>query len=92
MRPLVRTILVLALGSLALTPALALAKEPAAWSKVDVAVHAEQNGTLMIVSGELPESTALPAKVKLAAPAGSTFQWAGEILGGDVSQDPDVKY
>ncbi len=54
--------------------------------------NSEESGGLMIVSGELPESTKLPAAVKLSAPSGSTVQWAGEILGGDVSADPTVKY
>ena len=55
-------------------------------------MHSEDGGALMIVSGELPETAKLPAEVKLSAPAGSTVQWAGEILGGDVSADPSVKY
>jgi hypothetical protein len=42
------------------------------------------------VTGALPDATPLPAQVELAVPAGLKLQWAGELLGGDPSKDPDV--
>ena len=68
MRPFSRLVFVLALTALSLAPTLALAKDPPVWSEVNVAVHSEESGGLMIVSGELPETTKLPAEVKLSAP------------------------
>lgn len=65
---------------------------PASWDSVDVTVHQEQGRAIMLVSGTLPETTALPAEVALSVPAGSQVQWAGEILGGPVDKDPSVQY
>jgi|GEM_PF-1189581 hypothetical protein len=69
----------------------AMAK-PAEWQRVDVTLHSEQSGGVMLVSGELPEAVKLPAEVELSVPAGSSLQWVGEILGGDPSADPELKY
>ncbi len=69
----------------------AMAK-PAEWQRVDVTLHSEQSGGVMLVSGELPESATLPAEAELSVPAGSSLQWVGEILGGDPSADPELKY
>lgn len=69
----------------------AMAK-PVEWQRVDVTLHSEQSGGVMLVSGELPESTKLPAEAELSVPAGSSLQWVGEILGGDPSADPELKY
>lgn len=83
-----------ALAALALSltlPSTALAA-PATFSSVEVAVHPEQTGAVMIVSGTLAEDVALPAEVELAAPAGARLQWAGEILGGAPDADPNVDY
>jgi hypothetical protein len=61
----------------------------ATWQKVDVTVHADEpGGAVVIVTGQLPESTSLPAEVKLAVPEGARLQWAGEILGGPPENDP----
>ena len=68
------------------------AEEPVEWEAIDAAVHQEGASNLLIISGQLPDSAKLPAKVELAVPAGSEIQWAGEILGGDVSNDPSVDY
>jgi hypothetical protein len=46
----------------------------------------------MLVSGVLPDSTALPAEGELSVPAGAQLQWIGEILGKDPSADPELKY
>lgn len=83
--------LVLAAGLVLATAASAFAA-PSAWSRVDVTVHAEQSDATMMVSGRLPDDAKLPADVELAVPAGAELLWAGEILGGEASQDPSVTY
>jgi len=66
--------------------------EPANWQRVEVTLHSEESGGVMLVSGNLPESAALPAEAELSVPAGSELQWVGEILGGDPSADPKLTY
>jgi len=65
---------------------------PARWQRVDVILNAEQSDGVMLVSGQLPPATALPAEAELSVPAGSTLLWIGEILGGATSADPAVEY
>jgi len=65
---------------------------PAKWQRVDVTLHSEQSGGVMLVSGELPESAKLPAEAELSVPAGSSLQWVGQILGGDPAADPELTY
>ena len=65
---------------------------PAAWQTVNVTLHADPPGGTVSVSAELPDSTALPAEVELSIPATASVQWVGEVLGGDLSADPQVKY
>lgn len=71
------------------TPALAA---PATWQFVDITLFAPESGGVMVLSGELPPSTPLPAEVELAVPAGLQLQWVGEVLGGPVSEDPTLEY
>ena len=66
--------------------------KPATWETVDLVVHDNQGKQLLMVAGQLASGTALPAEVQLAVPAGLEVQWAGEILGGDVANDPAVTY
>ena len=66
--------------------------EPTSWERVDVTLHSEQSGGVMLVSGQLPESTKLPAEAELSVPAGSSLQWVGQILGGDPTADPELTY
>jgi hypothetical protein len=80
-------VLVIALS----VPSVALAA-PVAWQSVDVTLHSEAAGTLLLVAGELPPATPLPAEAELSVPSGSQIQWIGEILGGDTAQDPEMKY
>ena len=75
----------------ALTASTALAA-PTAWEAVHVTLHPEQTGGVLMVSGDLPSTSALPAEVELAVPSGLQSQWIGEILGGDPSADPAVQY
>ncbi|KAF0208684.1 MAG: hypothetical protein FD171_325 [Actinobacteria bacterium] len=65
---------------------------PVAWQSIDVTLHSESAESRMLVSGTLPETVSLPAEAELSVPAGSAFMWIGEILGGDPSADPELKY
>ncbi|MDA3935698.1 MAG: hypothetical protein PF636_02355 [Actinomycetota bacterium] len=65
---------------------------PIAWERVDVVLYSEQTDGLMLISGELPESVALPAEAEICVPAGSEILWIGEILGGSPSEDPALTY
>jgi len=85
--------LALAAGTLALVlgiaaPALAA---PQSWERVDVIAKTEGPGSLLLVSGVLPQDAKLPAEVSLAAPAGSELVWTGEVLGGPAENDPAVE-
>lgn len=82
---------VVVLLSVVLVPAAALAA-PAAWQRVDVALHSEQSGGVMLVSGELPPGATLPAEAELSVPAGYPLLWIGQIMGGDPSADPALTY
>ncbi len=64
---------------------------PVPFESVDVTLHQEQGGAVLMISGKLPKGTKLPAEVQLAAPKGAEIQWAGEILGGNPSEDPSVE-
>lgn len=87
----IRFILVVATCALLTLPVAALAA-PAPWEKVDVTLHSEESGGMLLVSGELPQTASLPAEAELSVPAGSQIQWIGEILGGPPSADPELKY
>lgn len=65
---------------------------PIPWRGVDVTLHAEQSGGVMLVSGTLPETVPLPAEAEFSVPTGSSIQWIGEILGGDPAADPNLTY
>lgn len=64
----------------------------AGWQSVDVILHADEQQPMLLVSGELPPATPLPYEAELAVPAGAQVQWIGEILGGPISEDPQVQY
>lgn len=65
---------------------------PSAWQKMDIALHLEKAGGVMLVSGELPLQATLPTEAELSVPAGSQLQWIGQIMGGDPSADPALTY
>lgn len=46
---------------------------------------------VLLVAGQLPEATPLPAEIVLPVPEGSVVSWSGEILGGPVQNDPEVE-
>ena len=74
------------------SPTLALAAN-ASWRSVDLTLIQGQSGQpTLLVFGQLPANATLPANVSLAIPVGARVGWAGEILDGDPSKDPSVKY
>ena len=89
LRLLVATMLATLISASALASAATAAPVPL--EHVDITIHTEQGTNIMLVAGKLPEGTPLPAQVELPVPAGEV-QWAGEILGGDPQQDPEVQY
>lgn len=62
------------------------------WERIDITLQSPEPQTVLLVTGQLPEGTPLPARMELAVPAGTSIQWVGEILGGPASEDPAVKY
>jgi hypothetical protein len=90
-RPL-RFMLVTTAFALAALSAITVMAAPATWESVDVTLHSESDASVLLVSGDLPEPASLPADAELAVPAGSELQWIGEILGGPVAEDPELKY
>ncbi|MDO8964243.1 MAG: cupredoxin domain-containing protein [Coriobacteriia bacterium] len=78
----------LAVLLLVLAPATALAAWPLArFSSLQAVIHESTEGPVLILSGTIPESVKLPVTVSFPVPHGAEIVWAGEVLGGDLSQD-----
>ncbi len=90
-RSLTRFIAAMVLVFIAATTSVAVAA-PIPWRGVDVTLHAEQSGSVILISGELPETVPLPAEAEFSVPTGSNIQWIGEILGGDPAADPELTH
>lgn len=90
------------LGVMLLIPGVAAAVESSAAtataplvtgeSDVQVWMAAKPSEAVVIVSVQIPESTELPAKVRIPVIDGMVVDWVGEISGGDASQDPARPY
>lgn len=87
-RSFVRTsaFLVLVVLLLAALPALAFAG--VSEYQVQFAPADTSGRGVFIVMVILSPETKLPAKVRVPLPAGATLLWSGEILGGDMADDP----
>lgn len=92
MRTAVRLGLMLGTLLLAASMASAAIAAPAEWASMDITLIEEQGQTVLLVAGQLPETTELPAEVQIPVPAGAKVQWVGELMGGDGSGDFEVKY
>lgn len=68
-------------------PTVARAATPSAGGPVDVQIWPQDGATVVISSVELPASTKLPTLVRIPVIPGSTVEWAGEIVGPDISAD-----
>lgn len=96
-----RVVVGLALGataalSLVAVGAAAAANAPSATQAtydVQLWPGADPGRSIVIVSVTLPDTAALPATVRIPVVAGTTIDWAGEILpGSDGTQDPSRSY
>ncbi|HEY5541378.1 MAG TPA: hypothetical protein VIL41_07990 [Coriobacteriia bacterium] len=92
MRSPLRLVLVAVVLAFALTGAAVASAAPVSWAGVDVTLHQDADGPVMLVAGTLPETSTLPADVELSVPASSTLLWVGQILGGDTSLDPELQF
>ncbi|MBN1193072.1 MAG: hypothetical protein JXA36_05230 [Coriobacteriia bacterium] len=74
--------------------ALALLLPASAWAgtvreyQLQYAPVGEGAGSLLIVSALVDPQVQLPVAVTIPVPAGSEVLWAGEVLGGSLSEDP----
>lgn len=84
--------LLLSVVTIAIYSSPAFAAESNAVQSVTVRLVSDTSGGVVLVSGELPRSTRLPARILLAVPTEAEIVWSGEILGGDPSKDPKAEY
>lgn len=68
------------------------AKAPEAGGPLDLQTWVESGQVIIVVAVNVPESTRLPATVRIPVPDGASVQWAGEVLGGELSADPTRTY
>ena len=68
-------------------PSLAAAAPVPAGGPLDVQIWPQNGQTVVIASCQLPAGTKLPALVRIPVVPGAKVEWAGEILGADVSSD-----
>ena len=92
-----RTLVALAANLLVLavlaTPALAAAATaPEAGGTLDLQTWPDSGQLIVVTAVTVPDSVKLPTTVRVPVPAGATVQWAGEILGGELSADPERTY
>lgn len=60
---------------------------------IDATLLVTSQGTgnpLLLVAGQLPEGTPLPAELVLPVPEGAVVEWSGEILGGTAADDAET--
>jgi len=74
------------------TPAVAGAATVSAGGPLDVQIWPQNGQTVVIASCQLPPGTKLPALVRIPIVPGANVEWAGEILGADVSSDISREY
>lgn len=83
----------LAVSSLAGPAAASAATAPALASlRWVVGVGSRAGETVVMVTGTLPGSVKLPAKIVIPVPKDVTPGWVGEIVGSDPSKDPTAVY
>jgi hypothetical protein len=70
----------------------AAAPAPEAGGDLDLQTWSESGQLIVVTSVTVPESVKLPTVVRIPVPDGAAVQWAGEILGGELSADPARPY
>lgn len=83
----IRRLLAIALALALLFPASAMAG-PVREYQLQYEPTGDAGAALMIVSALVDPQLTLPVTIDVPVPHGSTLLWAGEILGGDPTQDP----
>jgi hypothetical protein len=73
-------------------PAAATAALPLATGEFEMQLWPSTTSALMLVSLRLPETTQLPARVRMPLPEGATVTWSGEILGTNAAADVKRPY
>jgi len=73
-------------------PATATAPLATGVTEVQFWMAAKPSEAVAIVSVVVPDSVKLPARVRVPLVEGMVVDWAGEISGGDASQDPQRQY
>ncbi len=68
------------------------ATAPQAGGDLDVQAWTESGQLIIVTAVAVPEDVKLPATVRIPVPDGASVQWAGEVLGGDLSADPAREY
>ncbi|MDF1542799.1 MAG: hypothetical protein RQ731_05700 [Anaerosomatales bacterium] len=87
--PLATTIAV----ALVLTLTVPLSAAAAPLANMDFTLLVTSQGTgnpLLLVAGQLPEGTELPAELALPVPEGSIVEWSGEIVGQSIEEDEEA--
>jgi hypothetical protein len=80
-------------AALALALAVPLAAVASPLANLDFTLLVTSQGTgnpLLLVAGQLPEGTQLPAELVLPVPEGSVVEWSGEIIGETIDEDEAV--
>ncbi len=70
----------------------AAAGAPEAGGDLDLQTWSESGQLIVVTAVTVPETVKLPTTVRIPVPEGATVQWAGEILGGELSADPARTY
>ncbi len=70
----------------------AAAGAPEAGGDLDLQTWSEAGQLIVVTAITVPETVKLPTTVRIPVPEGATVQWAGEILGGELSADPARTY
>jgi hypothetical protein len=87
--PFVTTVIV----ALVLALAVPLTAVATPLASIDATLLVRSQGTgnpLLLVAGQLPEGTPLPAELVLPVPEGAVVEWSGEILGGTAEDDAET--
>jgi hypothetical protein len=90
-----RTLAILCLAAALAVPASAFAAAaaaPDAGGNLDLQTWPESGQLIIVTAVSVPETAKLPATVRIPVPEGAVVQWAGEVLGGELSADPARPY
>jgi len=65
---------------------------PAAGGSLDLQAWSDSGQLIVVTALSLDETVKLPTTVRIPIVTGAEVTWAGEVLGGDVSNDPERPY